>query len=187
MGAVQPAAPAGAAERQLMEAAAAARSATAAVPPVLLALQTYTASESVCAESSDWALDQVQLRQDGEETVLHRLQAEVAAVLEQPAVVDLVAARVGPPPAAAGAEQQQLEAARALGALRCANVACANVSGLREGSLRRQKCGGCRAVRYCGQACNKAAHRAHKGACRLLQASSGTAAPPAASSLAEQQ
>ena len=185
VGAPRPAAAAGAAEQQLALADAALCSAVAEVPPVLLRLRNCTASELVNGQCSNWALEQLELRLDGKETVFHRLQAEVAAVLEQPAVVDLVAARVGPLPAAAGAEQQQLEAARALGALRCANVACANVSGVSEGSLRRHTCGGCRAVRYCSQACNKAAWAAHKRACRLLQAGSGTAAPPAAGSLAE--
>lgn len=105
-----------------------------------------------------------------------RLRSEVVAVLELPGVAAQLAELLPPPPAA-DPQEQQLEAAAMLGALRCANVACTNISGGSEGSLRSRHCSGCGTVRYCGEACNRAGWRAHRRACWLLQAVAAAGQP----------
>lgn len=104
------------------------------------------------------------------------LRSEVVAVLELPGVV-VQLAELLPPPPAADPQEQQLEAAGMLGALRCANVACTNISDGSEGSLRSRHCSGCGTVRYRGEACNRAGWRAHRRACSLLQAVAAAGQP----------
>jgi hypothetical protein len=72
--------------------------------------------------------------------------------------------------AAAGAE---LVLRRARGLRSCANPRCVNLAGASEAALRGRRCGGCGAVRYCSEACCRADWRAHRRACRLLQAGGG--------------
>jgi hypothetical protein len=74
--------------------------------------------------------------------------------------------------AAAGADLV-LRRARALALRSCANPHCANLAGATEAALRGRRCGGCGAVRYCSEACCRADWRAHRRACRLLQAGGG--------------
>jgi hypothetical protein len=59
---------------------------------------------------------------------------------------------------------RRLEAARALGTLRCGNLRCTAVvvPGLPE--PKRKICSGCRTVRYCTAACQKADWKEHKAA-----------------------
>lgn len=69
---------------------------------------------------------------------------------------------------------EELEMARevlaALGTRGCAHLACTALGGASEEAARGRKCGGCRAVRYCSEACSKADWRAHRRACKLLTA-----------------
>ena len=71
-----------------------------------------------------------------------------------------------------GAERQAqlaVEAAQALGTRPCAHVRCTTLLGGSEADAPRgRRCGGCKVVRYCGPACQKADWRAHKAACREL-------------------
>ncbi|EFN51606.1 hypothetical protein CHLNCDRAFT_54991 [Chlorella variabilis] len=73
---------------------------------------------------------------------------------------------------AAGAEltPQQVEAAvEAAARVRvCAAEGCGNTSGLR-------RCSGCRAVRYCSEACSHAHWKAHKIECRRLHTAAAAA------------
>ena len=55
----------------------------------------------------------------------------------------------------------------------CANPGCGATDGLR-------RCGGCSAVRYCGEACSHAHWRAHKAECRRVAAERQAAAEAAA-------
>ena len=67
------------------------------------------------------------------------------------------------------ARQAQLavDTAEALATRPCAHPCCTTILGAREAAaLRGKRCSGCRAVRYCGPACQKADWRAHKAACR---------------------
>ena len=68
-------------------------------------------------------------------------------------------------------EEQHLAVrrAQALGLLKCANPQCASLAGTREAAAKGRKCGGCRVVRYCCEACSKADWKQHRVACRLLQ------------------
>eukprot|EP00887_Chlorella_sp_A99_P006941 scaffold2.g6941.t1 len=66
-----------------------------------------------------------------------------------------------------------LQRARALALRRsCANLACTSLAGRSEAECKGRLCGGCRAVRFCSEACSKEAWRAggHKAACALLAA-----------------
>ena len=62
-----------------------------------------------------------------------------------------------------------VDVAQALATRPCAHVRCTTLLGASEADEPRGKlCSGCRAVRYCGAACQKADWRAHKAACREL-------------------
>ncbi len=51
----------------------------------------------------------------------------------------------------------------------CGNPRCSNFAGRSEGDLPLKQCGGCRAVRYCGAACQRAHWReGHKAECKEL-------------------
>ncbi|KAL4421289.1 hypothetical protein ABPG75_010580 [Micractinium tetrahymenae] len=68
---------------------------------------------------------------------------------------------------------------RALGQTyrRCANVRCPTLPTAEDlAETRGKRCGGCRAVRYCSAACSREDWRAHKAACRALQAAAGAGA-----------
>ena len=70
----------------------------------------------------------------------------------------------------AGRAQLAVEVAEALATRPCAHVRCTQLVGASEADTPRGKlCSGCRGVRYCGPACQKADWRAHKAACRELQ------------------
>ena len=74
--------------------------------------------------------------------------------------------------AAAGASEAQaaVDMAEALATRPCAHVRCTTLLGASEADAPRGKlCSGCRRVRYCGAACQKADWRAHRTACRELQ------------------
>ena len=71
---------------------------------------------------------------------------------------------------AARQAQLAVEVAEALSTRPCAHPCCTTLLGASEADAPRGKlCSGCRAVRYCGPACQKADWRAHKAACRELQ------------------
>ena len=71
---------------------------------------------------------------------------------------------------AARRAQLAVDVAEALGTRPCAHVCCTTIAGAREADAPRGKlCSGCRVVRYCGPACQKADWPAHKAACRELQ------------------
>ena len=80
----------------------------------------------------------------------------------------------------AAAKQAQLavDTAEALATRPCAHTCCTTIAGACEADMPRGKlCSGCRAVRYCGAACQKADWRAHKAACReVARRRSGAAA-----------
>lgn len=81
----------------------------------------------------------------------------------------------GPPPQPLPVEAAVFQA-RALGQAhrRCANVRCpAPPAGEDLSEGRGKRCGGCGAVRYCSVACSKQDWRAHRAACRALQAGGG--------------
>ena len=70
------------------------------------------------------------------------------------------------------AKQAQIavDVARALATRACAHPGCTTVTGASEAEQPLGKrCSGCRLVRYCGAACQKADWPAHKTACRELQ------------------
>ncbi|GFR42987.1 hypothetical protein Agub_g3986 [Astrephomene gubernaculifera] len=52
----------------------------------------------------------------------------------------------------------------------CCNPWCGNFEGPSEGALRLCKCAGCKAVRYCGAACQKQHWPYHKSLCPVLKA-----------------
>jgi hypothetical protein len=79
-----------------------------------------------------------------------------------------VAAEAAAP--AAKRDEMAVRCARALALRSCANTRCTNMRGPSEGTLRGRRCGGCGVVRYCNEACSRADWRAHRRACRLLQA-----------------
>lgn len=74
--------------------------------------------------------------------------------------------------AEAGANQE-LRATLALGQRRCAHLRCTNLVGASEAEMRPRRCGGCGTLRYCSEACSRAHWRAHRAACRRLQAQRG--------------
>jgi hypothetical protein len=64
----------------------------------------------------------------------------------------------------------------------CNNPSCSNLSGLTEVGLvsgRNCVCGGCRAARYCGRACQRAVWKQHKPVCAALAAAAAAAPTPA--------
>ena len=72
----------------------------------------------------------------------------------------------------AAREQQAtllLQAEEALAALGCAHLACTNCAGASEAGFKGRRCGGCRLVRYCGEACRDADWARHRPQCRRLQ------------------
>ena len=79
-------------------------------------------------------------------------------------------------PAAAAAADPELAVrrARALALRSCANPRCSNLGGASTRSLKGGKCGGCRMVRYCSDACCRADWQAHRRACKLLQRELGS-------------
>ena len=77
--------------------------------------------------------------------------------------------------AAAADPEVAVRRARALALHSCATPRCSNLAGASEGALRGRKCGGCRVVRYCGDACCRADWPAHRRACKLLQREVGSA------------
>jgi hypothetical protein len=73
---------------------------------------------------------------------------------------------------AAGAALQAgraAERAHALATRPCAHLGCTSVAAFGLPDHKRMKCSGCRVVRYCGAACQRADWRAHKPACAALQ------------------
>ena len=92
-----------------------------------------------------------------------RLQAELIQPLE-------AQLRAAEPDEAGEQLQQAVAAAEALATRPCAHPGCATIVGPSEAAAPRGKrCGGCRLVRYCGPACQKADWKGHKAACRELQ------------------
>jgi hypothetical protein len=81
----------------------------------------------------------------------------------------------GPPFTAEQQQQLAVRCAQALGTRTCANLRCASLTGASEAASRGRKCGGCRAVRYCSEACSRADWKQHRVACRLLQQEAGCA------------
>ena len=65
-------------------------------------------------------------------------------------------------------QQQQLDADRALGTLRCANLLCCNLEGSSEKQLHRRGCSRCRAVSYCCAACQQQDWPRHCAVCKAL-------------------
>ena len=75
--------------------------------------------------------------------------------------------------AAAEELEAEVELAEALALRPCAHLGCTTILGPGGGEVPRGKrCGGCRLLRYCGAACQKADWPGHKTACRELQARS---------------
>ena len=68
----------------------------------------------------------------------------------------------------AALEQQQLDADRALGTLRCANLLCCNLEGSSEKQLHRRGCSRCRVVSYCCAACQQQDWPRHCAVCKAL-------------------
>ncbi len=64
----------------------------------------------------------------------------------------------------------ELRATLALGQRRCASLRCTNMAGASEAELPTRRCGGCGAVRYCSESCSREHWRAHRAACRRMQA-----------------
>lgn len=94
-------------------------------------------------------------------------------------LLELHRARLAAETAAAAADPQQaaalsLRTARALASRACGNPRCTDLGGGSEAELRARKgkvCSGCRALRFCCAACQRAAWAGgHRAACRLLAA-----------------
>ncbi|KXZ43991.1 hypothetical protein GPECTOR_76g814 [Gonium pectorale] len=78
-----------------------------------------------------------------------------------------------PPPLAVPA----MEETAPLGRLRmCGNPRCVNFSGACEAELGLRQCAGCRVVRYCGAACQRADWQQHRAACADVKAATGAGA-----------
>ena len=100
-----------------------------------------------------------------------RLRAEVV----EPLVLGLEQKDAAEAGDAALPAQLAVDTAKALATRRCAHACCATIVGAREADSPRGKlCSGCRVVRYCGPACQKADWRAHKAACRELAKARGS-------------
>ena len=96
-----------------------------------------------------------------------RLRVEVV----EPLVLELEAQATAEEGDPARQAQLAVDVAEALATRPCAHPACTSIAGPSEAAEPRGKlCSGCRAVRYCGPGCQKADWRAHKAACRELQA-----------------
>ena len=50
---------------------------------------------------------------------------------------------------------------------------CPNLAGASEAELKLYACSKCATARYCRQACQTAAWKAHRAACKRLQGASG--------------
>ena len=102
---------------------------------------------------------------------LQDLQAMLGCLLPQLEAAVAVRNASGSPVA----QQLAVERCAALGARKCANLSCTNAALLLSASnssaagSRPRRCGGCRSVRYCSDACCRADWRAHRRACRLAQ------------------
>ena len=62
-----------------------------------------------------------------------------------------------------------LQAEEALATLGWAHLACTNCAGASEAGFKGRRCGGCRLVCYCGEACRDADWARHRPQCRRLQ------------------
>ena len=103
-----------------------------------------------------------------------RLRVEVV----EPLVLELEAQATAEEGDPARQAQLAVDVAEALATRPCAHPACTSIAGPSEAAEPRGKlCSGCRAVRYCGPGCQKADWRAHKAACRELQARQAARAP----------
>jgi hypothetical protein len=74
---------------------------------------------------------------------------------------------------APGSDQHRtwlLQQERALATRSCASLACTNLAGDSETSVKGRRCAGCVTVRYCCTECAAADWRRHRPACRLLAA-----------------
>ena len=83
-------------------------------------------------------------------------------------------AELPPPRGAPGSPEERqllLEREAALATRACGSLACIDLRGASEAALPRgRKCSGCATLRFCDEACSKAAWRSHKAACRVLAA-----------------
>ena len=91
-------------------------------------------------------------------------------------------------PGSPAAQELALARCAALRRRRCAHLGCTNVPlllGAGDGSsgskpAKSYKCAGCRAVRFCSEACSRADWRVHKQACRQLAAAAAAGGEEAA-------
>ena len=140
------------------------RTTLSAIPAIANRAWVATGRECLCDSRERWDLS------ESSPAFWQRLQAEVALPLAATAEDGDEAAQT----------QLAVDVAEALAARPCAHPACTTVDGPSEASMRRGKtktCSGCRLVRYCGAACQKADWRAHRVACREVAARRRAAAP----------
>ena len=152
----------------------------AAVPPGAEQQQGATPAAAIVAPciappSPGLAVDELVDHFDG----AVRQLADIARQLAAAAAAEGAAGRPEPAQAAAAAAaaagpELAVRRARALALRSCANPHCSNLGGVSEGALKGRKCGGCRVVRYCGDACCRADWPAHRRACKLLQRELGS-------------
>lgn len=65
-------------------------------------------------------------------------------------------------------EKRAIAKAKTLGTLECSFVGCTVLPDTVNGVLKSRLCSGCRTVRYCCAACQKADWKAHKMACKAI-------------------
>ena len=113
--------------------------------------------------------EEIDKTEDGSSLRSPALWQRVRVEVLEPLALELEAKAAAEEGDAARQAQLAVDVAQALAMRRCAHPCCTTIVGAREADAPHGKlCSGCRGVRYCGPACQKADWPAHKAACREL-------------------